>query len=100
VLNAVRCSSLELSATFFAQRIADTSTTKGEPTNAERFRECLERYNPRNVWFVSELTNQRQEARNIAARPATDLSTLREAAQGSTTIDFSSAGFVRTNSSQ
>ena len=71
--NAVKSSSQGIQRMSFVRRIAAISTTSEEPTNAERFRECQERFNRKNVWFVSELTNQRQEARSIARQPATDL---------------------------
>jgi hypothetical protein len=68
--------SQEIQRISFVRRIAAISTISEEPTSAERFPECLERCNLKNVWFVSGLINQRQEARSIAAQHATDWFTL------------------------
>ena len=69
--------------------------TSEEPMSAERFRECLERWSRKNVWFVSGRFNRKPEPKSIAAQHATESSTLKETAHALTTTERLPAGFVK-----
>lgn len=68
--------------------------------SVERFRECLERSNRKNVWFVSGRFSRKPEVKNTVLQRATDLFTLSATARALTITERLNAGFVRRSSDQ